>query len=128
MNMKCLDKIMLTNGLTVEILDLSRAIAEDTTKVELLFRMEIKLDESYFAQKEQWEMTRRIFGDSVFFENRIERTFVDNSDQDKVRRALIDSFKSDSLPYLSHADFARRFALAKYADIVKRPHKYQRPS
>jgi len=123
-----MDKIPLPNGLNVEVYDLSRSIASDTTKVELLIKIEIKLDESFFTNHEQFELTRNIFSDAVFFEYRMEKTFVNNADKQAVFNKFIETFKKDSLPYLSHADFARRFCLSKYSDIVKHPYKYPRQS
>jgi hypothetical protein len=96
--------------------------------VELLIRIEIKLNDSYFSNQAQYDLTHKIFGDVVFYEHRMERTFVNNMEKDNVLNDLLASFKKDSLPYLSHADFARRFCLSKYSDIVKNPYKYQRPS
>jgi hypothetical protein len=124
----CTDKIPLSNGLIVEVHDLSRAIAADTTKVELLIKIDIKLSESFFTNREQFELTRSIFGDAVFFEYRKERTFVNNADTQTVFHEFLETFKKDSLPYLSHTDFARRFCLSKYSDIVKHPYKYPRQS
>ncbi|MBN1381237.1 MAG: hypothetical protein JXA41_06155 [Deltaproteobacteria bacterium] len=128
MDMNCVDKIPLTNGLTVEVFDLSRLIAADTTKVELLFKIEIKMDKAFFSSDDQYELTRRIFGDILYYEYKMERTFVDNTDRQTIFNEFMDTFKKDSLPYLSHKDFARRFCLSKYSDIVKHPYKYQRPS
>ncbi|MBN1664616.1 MAG: hypothetical protein JW943_13535 [Deltaproteobacteria bacterium] len=126
--MNCVDKIPLPNGLIMEVYDLSRQIAADTTKVELLIKIEIKPEESFFSNREQFDLTRKIFGDVVFYEHHMERTFVNSIEKDTVLNDLLASFKKDSLPYLSHTDFARRFCLSKYSDIVKNPYKYQRPS
>jgi hypothetical protein len=126
--MNCIDKIPLPNGLIVEVYDLSRQIAADTTKVELLIRIEIKLNEAFFTNQEQYDLTRKVFGDELFFEYRMEQTFVNNMAKESVFGKFLEAFKKDSLPYLSHADFARRFSLSKYAEIMKNPYKYQRPS
>jgi hypothetical protein len=126
--MECIDKIPMLNGLIVEVYDLSRPIAADTTKVVLLIKIEVKLEESFFSSWEQFDLTRKIFGDDLFFEYSMERTFVNNVEKQKTFNEFLEAFKKDSLPYLSHADFARRFSLSKYSEIVKNPRKYQRLS
>ena len=119
--MDCIDNIPLPNGLTVEVYDLSRQIAANTTKVELLIRIEIKLNEAYFSNQEQYDLTRKVLGNELFFEYRMERTFVKNAEKDIILRELLAAFKKDSISYLSHPDFARRFVLSQYRKMNQRP-------
>jgi len=46
--MELLEQIKLSNGLTLKIFDLSRAIATKTVKVELSMQIKINLEKSYF--------------------------------------------------------------------------------
>ena len=122
--MRLSEQIPLANGLKVEVWDKSVPIATDTTKVELLIRIEIELRSSYFTKPEYFELVRQVLGPEIFFEYNKERSFVNNKKKDAVFQELLDAFKKDSVPYLSKPIFPRNFALSKYWDIQKNRYKY----
>jgi len=122
--MRLSEQIPLANGLKVEVWDKSVPIATDTTKVELLIRIEIELRSSYFTKPEHFELVRQVLGPEIFFEYNKERSFVNNKKKDAVFQELLDAFKKDSVPYLSKPIFPRNFALSKYWDIQKNRYKY----
>jgi len=122
--MKLIEEISLPNDLTVEVWDRSRLIAADTAKVELYIRMKVDLHPSYFIRPEHYEMVKKVFGSQIFFEHRKERAFVNNREKSAVFQELLESFKKDSLPYLSKLSFPRSFSLSKYWDIEKNRYKY----
>ena len=74
--MKTIEEIILPNGLKLIISDLSRAIAADTVKVEVAFKIDIDLKESFFQNTADYQDVKKIFGDKLVFENKEERTFV----------------------------------------------------
>ena len=119
------EKISLANGLTLEIWDYSRSIATDTDKVELYICASVFLDPTFFSEAGQYETTRKHRGDSLRFEYRNERTFVGTAERENTFRQFVDTFKKDTLPYLSKTDFPQRFVLAQYRDIVNNPFKYR---
>jgi hypothetical protein len=119
------ETISLANGMVLEIWDHSRSIAADTDKVELYICASISLMPDYFPEMAQYETARRHFGDALLFEYRNEKTFVAKAERNNVFGQFIDTFKKDTLPYLSKPDFQRRFALAKYRDITQNPFKYR---
>ncbi|MCX7634290.1 MAG: hypothetical protein N2Z74_00925 [Syntrophales bacterium] len=121
------EKIPLPNGLTMEVWDYSRKIARDTTKVELAVQMEVPFAPEYFTRPEHYEKTIRILGEKGLYEYRKERTFVKNEDKEKVFQELLDTFKRDSLPYLSREDFPRRFARSKHREIEQHWYRYITP-
>ncbi|HOO40502.1 MAG TPA: hypothetical protein PK425_10410 [Syntrophales bacterium] len=125
MSTELIETIELPNGLILEIWDYSRSIAIDTDKVELYIRTVIALDPSFFADERHYETTRKHMGESIPFEYRNERTFVAKAQREDVFRQFVDTFKKDTLPYLSKPDFPRRFALSRYRDIVNNPFKYR---
>jgi len=125
MSRELIETIILPNGLTLEIWDYSRSIAADTDKVELFVRTAILLDPSFFPDRSQYETTRKHLGESIPFEYRNERTFVATAQREGVFRQFVDTFKKDTLPYLSKPDFPRRFALSRYRDILNNPFKYR---
>jgi hypothetical protein len=126
--MKLYEQMALPNGLTAEVYDLSRPIAANTTKVEMVIKISMKLQPNYFVEPTHFEQTKKIFGPDIVFEHHMERSFVLNADVDDVTHALLGTFKKDSLPYLSSSIFPARFAQSKYRDIVKNPYKYQKHS
>jgi hypothetical protein len=122
--MKLFERINLSNSLVAEVYDLSRPIAADTSKVEMVIKIRVTLRPDYFAAPDHFEQTRKIFGADIFYEYSMGQSFVNNDEKEKVFGSLLDSFKRDSLPYLSGDKFPGRFALSKYRDILKHPYKY----
>jgi hypothetical protein len=123
--MNLLEEISLPNGLQLKICDLSREIAADTVKVELSFTADIDLEKSFFSDDESYRKVADIFGNTLTYEYKMGRAFVFKKNQDTVRQELINTFKTNSLHYLSTENFARKLALAMLKDINKNPYKYQ---
>jgi hypothetical protein len=126
--MKLIETIPLPNGLVLTIHDLSRRIAADTVKVELSIQMKIKVDPSFFTAADDHSELTGIFGDELTYEHKLERTFVADTDQSAARAELLDTFKANSLNYLSSPNFARKMALSLLRDIRQNPFKYRRPA
>jgi hypothetical protein len=124
--MNLIEEINLDNGLILKIFDLSRRIAADTVKVEVFFQTKISLKESYFANTEDYNQVRNIMGDELTYEHTQERTFVSGDEEHSVRIELINTFKNNSLNYLSSANFSKKMALSTLRDIKNNPYKYRR--
>ena len=125
MAMRLIETIPLENGLEVEVRDNSRAIAADTTKLELLFRVTVPLSPADWSCPAQYEIVRKVFGDRPRFEYCATRSFVRSASVEAVSRGLRDAFRRDTLAYLSRPDFPRRFALSKYREIEANPYRYR---
>ena len=123
--MQLFEHIPLPNGLVAEVYDLSSPIAADTTKVEMVIKIKVELRPDYFSAPAHFEQTRKIFGSDIFYEYRMGQSFVNTEEKEKVFGALLDSFKKDSLPYLSGEKFPGRLAMSKYTEILKNPYKYR---
>lgn len=123
--MTLVEEIHLANHHTVEVWNQSRLIAADTTKVELYIRMRVDLTPSFFVKPEHYETVRKVFGTQIFFEHRMERAFVKNSEINITFQELLESFKKDTLPYLSGSAFPRRFAVFKHREIENNHYKYR---
>lgn|GEM_PF-188203 len=121
---RIVENVKLSNGLVLEVWDLSRPIAADTTKVELYIRVKVRFEESHFDDPGHCDLTRRVFGPEGVYEYRKERTFVNNADREAVFAELLSGFRADALPYLERADFPRRFSLNRYREICQNPWKY----
>ncbi len=119
--MRCLEKIILKNGLTVEVWDRSVSIASDTEKVELYFKVPIPLKPEDFSCPDDYRMVREVLGDEPCFESRMIRSFVSLGDADRIRAEFGEIFRKDLLPYLDRPHFRRAFALAKHREILKDP-------
>jgi hypothetical protein len=122
--MELLEEIKLSNGLTLKIFDLSRAIATKTVKVELSMQIKINLEKYYFADACDYDQVKNIFGEELTYDHKAERIIVPKENEDAVREELINTFKSNLLNYISSANFAQKLALAMLRDIKKDPYKY----
>ncbi|MFH1080023.1 MAG: hypothetical protein V1766_07145 [Pseudomonadota bacterium] len=123
--MKCCEQIPMPNGLTAEVHDLSRQIAADTVRVEMVIRIPVALRPDDFAEPSRFEQTRAVFGEEIVYEHRLERSFVSSGQKDDVFRTLLETFKQASLPYLTSPRFRTRFAEFKYLEILQNPYKYR---
>ncbi len=123
--MKHVENLSLPNGLSMDVWDVSRQIAADTVKVELIIKMAVAFESSYFDEEDQYLKTRRVFGPVGNYEYRKERTFVHNAETETVFRNLLDDFKKDALPYLAKDEFPRKFSQSKYREILQNWYKYK---
>ncbi len=123
--MEVIETIRLPNGLTLTITDSSRRIAADTVKVELTFQVKVDVQESYFASSDDYLRLKNIFGDKLTYEHKAERSFVADQDEAAVRAELMETFKNNSLGYLSSPNFAKKLALSLQRDIKLNPFKYK---
>lgn len=122
--MELLEQIKLGNGLTLKIFDLSRAIAAKTVKVELSMQIKINLEASYFADADDYDQVKNIFGEELTYDHKAERIIVPKENKDAVREELINTFKNNLLGYLSADNFSQKLTLAMLRDIKKNPYKY----
>jgi len=76
--MKLYERIPLSNGLEAEVYDLSRPIAVDTTKVEMVIKIRVALRPEYFAATDHFEQTRKVFGPEICYKYRTGQSFVAN--------------------------------------------------
>ncbi len=123
--MELIETINLPNGLTLTISDSSRRIAADTIKVELTFQVRIEVLESFFASSEDYLKFKNASGDTLTYEHKMERSFVYDQDEASVRTDLLETFKNNSLSYLSSPNFAKKMALSQLKDIMLNPFKYK---
>jgi len=123
--MELIETIHLPNGLTLTISDSSRRIAADTIKVELTFIVKIEVLESFFASSDDYLKVKNASGNELTYEHKMERSFVNDKDEESVRTDLLDTFKNNSLSYLSSPNFAKKMALSQLKDINLNPFKYK---
>ncbi len=122
---RLLEEIALPNGLTLNIWDASRVIAADTTSVILIVTIQMELKADYFPDGDHYRLTTSVFGKEMPYEYRKERTFVKNEEAPAVFQELLETFKTDALPYLSRANFPEQFARSKHREIITNPYRYR---
>ena len=93
-------EISLSNHLVVEIWDHSRAIAADTTKVELSIKINVVVNKDYFDNPKHFDIVTRVFGQEISYEYKKERTFVHREDKEKVFSELLNDLTESTLPYI----------------------------
>ncbi|MBU0699001.1 MAG: hypothetical protein KKE59_06205 [Proteobacteria bacterium] len=85
--------------------------------VTLVARITIPVDETSI-QKDHLSLMdkdeiKNVLGESVVFEQKNNRIFVNQSDKKNVFQEMCDAFLENTLPYLSHRNFSRRFLLKR---------------
>jgi len=123
--MELCERIVLENGLVLEIWDESREIAEDTVKVALAARIKVEVKKEYFASQEQYRAVLNVFGREILFEQKKERAFVHFAERAQVFNGFLAEFKESTLKYISSPKFPSSFVLSKLTDILRDPYKYR---
>ena len=112
----------LENGLVLKLYDESKKIAGDRWLVCLSARIDVPVNDLLF-EKDQSATTDEIkeaFGESVLFEVKRDRNFVEDDQKDAMFKEVCVSFLSSSISYLSHPDFAKRFVSKKFKEYMER--------
>ena len=126
---KLIKTVDLKNGLQLELLDTSRKIAGDRWQVILTIRINIPVrllskDDNDQAELNVEEIMSSL-GESVCFEQKRERNFIDVNQKDEVLKKLVDSFIHSSIDYVSNPDFPKRYILRQLKENLKRKSWYR---
>ena len=113
----------LKNGLRLEVLDNSRNVAGDRWQVVLTIRVKIPVNKLSLGDDTQMALNIdeiiSSIGESVCFEQKRERNFIDAKEKDEILNNLIQSFFSSSLDYVSNPDFPKKYILRQYEEYFK---------
>lgn len=119
----------LSNGLKLDFYDISRKLAGDRWYVGMIARIDIPLTDSLLTNQQlsnySVEEIRNALGESVRFQQKRERHYIDEREKDALLHGLMDSFIKSSLNYLSHPDFSGRYVLKEFQAYLKRQTWYQ---
>jgi hypothetical protein len=124
MKEKLIKTIDLENGLQLNLYDGSRKLVGDRWLVSLIVRMDIPVTEA--LKKDSRQLTESIgeikdvLGDSVLFEKKREKIFMDTAAKETVYKELCDMFLNSSLDYLSKEIFPKQYILKTYKEEVKK--------
>jgi len=124
MKEKLIKTLDLENGLQLKVYDGSRELVGDRWLVSLIVRMDIPVTEA--LKKHSSESTENIdeikdmLGDSVLYEKKREKIFIDKAKKETVFKELCDMFLNSSLKYLSKEIFPKQYILKTYKKEVKK--------
>lgn len=121
MEEKSVETLSLNNGLKLQILDRSKIIAGDRWLVRLEAVVVIPLQEEYSGtlSEKEFSLLQKTLGHELHYRFFREKHFVDQDRKDEVFQHFLETFKKDTLGYLHHPDFARRFVLSRYRELSK---------
>ncbi len=116
--------VELGNGLKLEFYDLSRKLAGDRWYVGVVARIDIPVTDSLLMQPQfspfSDQEIKAALGETVRFQQKQERHFIDELEKDAMLNRLMNSFIQSSLTYLSHPDFSTKFVLKEFQAYRKR--------
>ncbi len=121
--------IELSNGLKLDFYDISRKLAGDRWYVGVIARIDIPLIDSLLTNQHlshfSIEEIRNALGESVRFQQKRERHYIDELEKDDLMNSLLDSFIKRTLTYLSLPDFPGKYVLKEFQAYLKRKTWYQ---
>jgi hypothetical protein len=111
--------IDLKNGLTLELWDKSRSMVGDRWKITIIAQIDVPVEKAFLEpngnQQENLDDMKMLLGESVRFEKKMERFFIDEKEKDEITQEIMDSLLESLLPYLSHPLFCKRFIAIEFA-------------
>ncbi len=129
MNDKLIKTIVLGNGLILEIYDQSREIAGDRWLVKMAAKIDIPIDRLHLGDGLNKQVSlnslKESFDNFIRYEQKRERNFVGDQQKDTVFNDLVTSFLTSTREYLSHPNFAARYAVREYLRQQQRKTWYQ---
>jgi hypothetical protein len=128
MDTSLLRKIDLKSGLELEIYDVSRKLAGDRWYVGFIARVEIPITflEGHADLPEvDIEKMKDVLGETVRFEQKRDRHYIDEKEKDTLLNSLIDDFLASTLPYFSEKDFAKKYAFKEYQKKLEKASWYK---
>ena len=123
MEISLLRKIDLGCGLKLEIHNVSRKLAGDRWYVGFIARVEIPITFlAIYAESHavDIEKMKEVLGETVRFEQRRDRHYIDEKEKDALLNDLIDDFLTSTLPYFSEKDFAEKYAFKAYKKAIEK--------
>lgn len=123
MNDTPLETRQLPNGMTLQLVNVSRPQTADRWIVALEVRIDIPVDAHSLSALDgdgpPLEALRQALGSRVTYVSRKERVFVPTEDKAPLLQTFQDEFCRNTLPYLALPAFPARFILKQYQAIQK---------
>lgn len=128
-NDKLIKTIGLKNGLTLEIYDHSRKIAGDRWYLKMVARIDIPIDlpslGDGLSEHVTFNALKEAFDNRIRYEQSRERNFIAKKEKDTVFNDLMNSYLTSTRQYLSHPNFAMRYAVKEYLKLQQQKTWYQ---
>ena len=120
--------IKLENELTIKLFDGSRKIAGDRWFVSMIARAEVPININSFKGDRKSDISideiRSALGESVIFEQKFEKNFVDNTEKEKIINRQKESFISSVLPYISLPQFPQMYILKEFHKAAQKRSRF----
>lgn len=117
----CLGSYKLNDDLNAFIYDETSHYFGGYYHIKIRLLVEVPVCAHMFDSNNDWLDAEKTLGSIVTFERILEKMAVLESELEVVKKQLITSCETNHIPYLKHADFARRFVNRCYKEkLTKR--------
>jgi hypothetical protein len=123
MEKSLMKRMELSNGLKLDFYDISRKLAGDRWYVGMIARIDVPLTELLITSQPfsnySVEEIRNALGETVRFQEKRERYYIDEQEKDALLQIMMDSFIKTTLNYFSHSDFPVKYVLKEFRAHLK---------
>ena len=123
MEQSLMKRMELSNGLKLDFYDISRKLAGDRWYVGMVARIDIPLTDwlltNQLLSNYSVEEVRNALGETVRFQEKRERHYIDEREKDPLLKIMMDSFIKSTLNYYSHSDFPVKYVLKEFKAHLK---------
>ena len=123
MEQSLMKTMQLSNGLELDFYDISRKLAGDRWYVGMVARIDIPLTDwlltNQMLSNYSVEEVRNALGETVRFQEKRERHYIDEREKDPLLKIMMDSFIKSTLNYYSHSDFPVKYVLKEFKAHLK---------
>ena len=120
---KSLRRWELRNGLKIEVEDESQNYYGEYWNVKLVIRGKVRVRSEYLngllTREPQGEEALRRLGEEVEYRREIIQVGVPKSRLQEAIGRLLSSFEENSLPYIEHPSFPKRFVRKRWRELIK---------
>jgi len=124
MEQSLMKRMELGNGLKLDFYDISRKLAGDRWYVGMIARIDVPLSELLLTSQQfsnySVEEIRNALGETVRFQEKRERHYIDEQEKDALLQIIMDSFIKTTLNYFSHPDFSEKYVLKEFKAYLER--------
>jgi len=123
MKQSLMKRMELSNDLKLDFYDISRKLAGDRWYVGMVARIDIPLTDwlltNQLLSNYSVEEVRNALGETVRFQEKRERHYIDEREKDPLLKIMMDSFIKSTLNYYSHSDFPVKYVLKEFKAHLK---------
>ena len=123
MEQSLMKRMELSNGLKLDFYDISRKLAGDRWYVGMVAGIDIPLTDwlltNQILSNYSVEEVRNALGETVRFQEKRERHYIDEREKDPLLQIMMDSFIKSTLNYYSHSDFPVKYVLKELKAHLK---------